>query len=515
MTLRRSGVRALLVGSVLCLMAPLGVASGGVALADPPSATITSPRPGELLDAPVIDVKVHVTASSGQLVTSVVLKLDATEVASATVSTAEDTVTLRFDPAGRFGIHQLTAVVTQDNGESTTTAPVQVTIGGAYTPLPPARILDTRTGIGTQDQPIPAGGYREFEATNVGHVPSSGVAAVVLNTTVTNTNSSGYLTVYPADVTRPLASNLNFRAGDTRPNLVIVPVAANGRLRVYNGSAGDVDVVADVQGWVSAGTTGEGRHALLTGVTPARVLDTRSGIGVPAGALDPRSSVTLQLRGRGGVPGSGVSAVVLNVTVTGPTAPGYLTAYPGGGEPPTASNLNFVPGQTVPNLVIVPLGSAGQVSLFNGSGGSTHVVADVFGFYSDGSDFDTRTGGATLALPPSRILDTRTGVGAPAAAVRPGAAVVLQVTGAGGVPASGVGSAVLNVTVTGPTGSGYLTVYPGPSRPLASNLNFTPGLTVPNLVISPVNTAGQVLIYNGSAGYVHIVADVNGWVSAG
>ena len=517
MTLRRSSLRALLVAGLLCLTLPLGVAAGGVALADPPTALITSPRTGALLDARTVAVDVDVTASAGQLVTLVVLYLDGVEVDRATVSTASDTVTLHLNPAGHFGIHQLTAVVTQDNAEATTTGAVPVTIGGSYTPLTPARILDTRTGIGGLNQPIPGGGFREFAATSTGHVPAAaGVAAVVLNVTVTNTSSSGYLTVYPADaVTRPLASNLNFRAGESRPNLVVVPVAANGHVRVYNGSGGDVDVVADVEGWISAGTTGTGRHALLTGVTPSRVLDTRSGIGAPAGPLDPLSSVTVTLTGHGGVPATGVSAVVLNVTVTGPTAPGYLTAYPGGGSPPTASNLNFVAGQTVPNLVIVPVGAGGQVSLFNGSGGSTHVVADVFGYYSDGSDFDSRSGGATLALPPSRILDTRTGVGAPAAAVRPGATVVLQVAGFGGVPATGVASAILNVTVTAPTGSGYLTVYPGPTRPLASNLNFTPGLTVPNLVVSPVNSAGQIIIYNGSAGYVHVVADVTGWVNAG
>ncbi len=509
-------VRALLVGAALCLTVPLGVATGGAALAAPPSGAITSPRPGALLDASTVAVDVEVTASSGEMVTLVVLNLDGVEVARESVSTAGGTVTLQLDPAGHFGLHQLTAVITQGNGEATTTAPVSVTIGGSYTPLTPARILDTRSGIGTENQPIPGGGFREFAATSVGRVPAaSGVASVVLNVTVTNTASTGYLTVYPADVTRPLASNLNFRAGETRPNLVVVPVAANGKVRVFNGSGGDVDVVADVQGWVSAGTTGTGRHALLTGVAPSRVLDTRSGTGAPAGPVDPSSSVTVQLTGRGGVPVTGVSAVVLNVTVTGPTSSGYLTAYAGGGSPPTASNLNFVRGQTVPNLVIVPVGAGGQVSLYNGSAGSTHVVADVFGYYSNGDDFDSRSGGATLALPPSRILDTRSGVGAPAAAVRPGATVVLQVAGVGGVPTTGVGSAILNVTVTGPTGSGYLTVYPGPARPLASNLNFTPGLTVPNLVVTPVNGAGQVLIYNGSAGYVHVVADVTGWVTAG
>ncbi len=116
------------------------------------------------------------------------------------------------------------------------------------------------------------------------------------------------------------------------------------------------------------------------------------------------------------------------------------------------------------------------------------------------------------ALVPSRILDTRDGTGAARAAVRPGESVALKVLGEGGVPASGVGSVVLNTTVTGPTSSGYITVWPsGSERPLASNLNFVRGLTVPNLVIVPVGPDGFVNLYNGSPGSTHLIADVLGY----
>ena len=81
------------------------------------------------------------------------------------------------------------------------------------------------------------------------------------------------------------------------------------------------------------------------------------------------------------MPASGVSAVVLNVTVTQPTASSFLTAWPAGAARPLASNLNFVPGQTVPNLVVVKAGAGGVVDLFN-STGSTHVVADVAGWFN-------------------------------------------------------------------------------------------------------------------------------------
>lgn len=73
--------------------------------------------------------------------------------------------------------------------------------------------------------------------------------------------------------------------------------------------------------------------------------------------------------------------MVLNVTVTNTTSPSYLTAYPSGAFRPLASDLNWVGGQTVPNLVVVKLGADGKVAIFNAAG-STDVIADVLGWYT-------------------------------------------------------------------------------------------------------------------------------------
>lgn len=132
--------------------------------------------------------------------------------------------------------------------------------------------------------------------------------------------------------------------------------------------------MVDVAGWY--GTDGTSSAGTFTPVAPSRLLDTRSGATVGAAG-----TVHLQATGRGGVPASEVSAVVLNVTVTQPTASSFLTAWPAGAARPLASNLNYVPGQTVPNLVVVKVGAGGVVDLFN-STGSTHVVADVAGWFN-------------------------------------------------------------------------------------------------------------------------------------
>ena len=118
----------------------------------------------------------------------------------------------------------------------------------------------------------------------------------------------------------------------------------------------------------------------FTGRAPTRVLDTRIGTGAPKAKLGPGRTLTLTLPGLPAGVAPGTKSVALNVTATGPTAGSYLTVYPGGTRP-TASNLNFVPGQTIANMVVVPLGAGNKVTFYNAAG-SVNVVADLVGYYS-------------------------------------------------------------------------------------------------------------------------------------
>jgi serine protease len=105
----------------------------------------------------------------------------------------------------------------------------------------------------------------------------------------------------------------------------------------------------------------------ITPITPTRVLDTREGLGAPAAALAPASTIDLQIAGVADVPATGAGAVVLSVTVTEPTAPSFITVWPTGEPRPLTSSLNMLPGDTVPNLVIAKLGDAGRVSISTSS----------------------------------------------------------------------------------------------------------------------------------------------------
>ncbi|MFE5583801.1 hypothetical protein [Kitasatospora sp. NPDC056531] len=248
-----------------------------------------------------------------------------------------------------------------------------------------------------------------------------------------------------------------------------------------------------------------------TAVSPDRILDTRSAIGQPTTDKVPgRATVNLQVTGHSGVP-QGAKAAVLNVTATETDGPGHLIAWAGGSPRPTSSNLNWTTsGVTTPNLVVVPLGPDGTVNLFNGSWNTTHLIADVFGYYSDSGSTYTPVG-------PDRILDTRSAIGRPTTDKVPGRSTVnLQVTGHSGVP-QGAKAAVLNVTATETDGPGHLTAWAsGSPQPTSSNLNWTTsGVTTPNLVIVPLGPDGTVNLFNGSWNTTHLITDVLGYYSDG
>jgi Protein of unknown function (DUF1501) len=365
----------------------------------------------------------------------------------------------------------------------------------AFQPLQPVRILDSRSGIGMgRVFRLGPGQTIDLQVAGQGNVPATGAGSASMNVTVTGCDAPSYLTVWPTGSPRPNASNLNMVAGQTVPNLVLSKLGDGGKVSIFNAN-GTTNVLVDVLGWFPLDNA-------YTPLVPARVLDTRVGIGAAKGKIGPGQTVSLVVRNRGGVPDrSDLDAVVLNITATEPDMQSYLTVWPNGDARPNASNLNMSANQTVPNLVIAKVGSGGVVNLFNANG-NTHLIADVLGWFPLGSGFHS--------LVPSRILDTRTGTGAPKAKIGATGLVELQVSGRGGVPV-GASSAVMNITATEPDASSYITVWPaGQGRPDASSLNTVAGLTVPNLVIAKLGTGGKVDMFN-AAGTVHLIADVVGW----
>jgi hypothetical protein len=246
-------------------------------------------------------------------------------------------------------------------------------------------------------------------------------------------------------------------------------------------------------------------------IAPGRLLDTRAGgstvdgrfagIGVRAAG----TTLELDVTGRQGVP-LDAKAVSLNVTVTGATAGGFLTVFPCGGAVPDASNVNFGVGDTIPNAVISSVGPGGKVCIF--TAGRNEIIADVNGYFPADTTFvgsapsrllDSRPTGATIDNQSSRI------------GLRPAGSVTeLVVAGRNGVPATAK-SVALNVTVTEATDAGFVTVFPcGSAKPDASNLNFSGGQTIANLVVATVGAGGKVCLFTSAP--TQMIADANGYL---
>lgn len=225
--------------------------------------------------------------------------------------------------------------------------------------------------------------------------------------------------------------------------------------------------------------------------------------------VNPNSSLDLPVTGRAGVPSSGVAAVALNVTATEATAAGFVQVIPTGGSTPIASssNLNLTaPGQTIANLVIVPVGEAGRVTLY--TEGGAHLLADVAGYYTDQSAASSTTG-LFQAIQPGRLLDTRTG-----GMAKPSdqASILVNPLGRESIPAAGVSGVVVNLTAVQPVAPGFVQAFPTGQATAggSSNVNITrPGQVVANSALTTLGDGGSFTLYTSRS--THLVADVFGY----
>ncbi|MEH1057253.1 choice-of-anchor D domain-containing protein [Micromonospora sp. CPCC 206171] len=255
-------------------------------------------------------------------------------------------------------------------------------------------------------------------------------------------------------------------------------------------------------------------------VAPYRIMDTRTGKGAPKRMVGPGGVVSLQVTGSGGVT-TEASTVVLNVTVTGPTMDGFVTAYPSGLSRPTASSLNFTKGWTGANSVTVKVGADGKVKFYNHAG-STHIIVDVDGYYSKGHECCSGyMGGQYHPLSkPIRITDTRTwGTGRV-----PREHYINSAASWGSTINPRVRAFAVSITATQPSSSGFLTAWEGSpdNLPNTSTLNYSTGATVPNFAVVPTTPCANCGSASGwpSIGVythapTHIVVDIVGFYDDG
>jgi hypothetical protein len=239
-----------------------------------------------------------------------------------------------------------------------------------FTPKTPAtRILDTRYGTGAPLAKLGQGATLAVTVAGANGIPT-GITAVAMNTTTVNQTANSYLITYADGTTRPAVSGLQFTTAGALSNMSIIPVAANGKIDIFN-NAGSTDVIGDVVGYFTTGTTGQKYHSIAF----ARMIDTRQTTGaVPAGTIVrvAQGNTVIALN----------PTLITNITaVPAATSLGYLTAYPDGTTRPTASNINFPAGQTVPGLSLTPTGANATIDLYNSSS-SANIIVDCLGYFS-------------------------------------------------------------------------------------------------------------------------------------
>jgi uncharacterized protein YkwD len=356
---------------------------------------------------------------------------------------------------------------------------------GGYDGVSPFRLVDTRHG---------KGGVRlRARTTSTFTLPGSpgDTVAVALNATAVNSNGPGFVTLFDCSSAVPNASTLNYVGAGAVANGALIPVSNQRTICAYAHT--DVDLVIDVNGWVTASSTSG-----FTAVSPSRILDTRSG----GSRIQPNRTMRIPVAGRAGVPAS-AAAVVLNVTAVNSDRAGFLSVWPCGGSRPEVSNLNVSAGETRGNNVTVSL-SGGDICVEGMIGAD--LVIDVSGYHAVG-------GTKITPVSPTRLADTRdanpvlqAGLGGRPARDRE--VVRLTVAGSRGIPAD-TRAVALNVTAVSPDGDGFVTVWPcSAGIPEVSTLNYRAGgPPVPNGALVSLSPTGGLCLFSHRG--AHLIVDVN------
>jgi hypothetical protein len=310
----------------------------------------------------------------------------------------------------------------------------------------------------------------------------------------------------PTDGTCTVTVSFNpFAAGLRQATLSVLTASPAGEVRVALDGTGVPDATGTYYGLTQ----------------PQRALDTRSG-GAPQVAAG--ATVSAQVANRFGIPATGVSAVVINLTAVKTASAGFLTAFPSGTTRPGTSSINFPAGATIANMVTVPVGADGKVSVYN-NGGKVHLIVDVMGWYAKDDTVRAALGMGSQFLAvgsgdPVRIYDSRNDPVNSNAPLSNGQ--YQELTDVWGTPAaaSSVKAYALTITAASPTSTGAFTGWAGcgAAVPATSNVNYVKGVTSPNMAIVPAGHFDDVTtcfaIKNSGSGTVHLIIDLVGYYVA-
>ncbi len=394
--------------------------------------------------------------------------------------------------------------VTAPNATGVDLAPgVAPAPGARFVGINPTRFLDTRSAIGLSGT-FASGVPRTFSVRGIRGIPSNAVA-VTGTLTVVGQSTAGFASLGPSTATVARSSVVNVPAADVRAAGVTVKLGADGSLAaLWTGTGGSrSSLVFDVSGYFVPGSSG----ATFAALTPARVLDTRTGNGLSGLFVSsvPRSFL---VRGRGGVP-AGAVAVTGNLTVVWPSSAGFLFIGPVAAPTPPGSNLNVPRGDIRAASVTVKLDGSGRLGVVwkGDPEAKTHVLFDVTGYFVNGA-----AGATYYPIDSARLLDSRVANGLIGAFVSRGTRT-FQATGRGTIPADAV-AVTGGVTVVSPTGNGLVIVGPaGKALGATSTINLPKGDIRANGLTVPTGPGGALgVVFNGPRGSTaNVLFDATGY----
>jgi glucose/arabinose dehydrogenase len=369
---------------------------------------------------------------------------------------------------------------------------------GKFVPLTPTRVMDTRNGLGFSGGRV--GADSTISLSLAGSVVPSTAVAVAYNVTATDDQGPGFLTLWPAGTRKPDTSSVNFAGAEDVANAAVVAVGPAGATNIYSSTA--THVVIDVTGyWLPATTATDGRFVPL--IEPRRVADTRSGSGVRPGKVAAGGSVDIEVQAPGIIAANNASAVAITVTAVNSDAAGFVTVWPTGITRPVASTLNPTLADDVrANLVMLPLGTNGKVSVY--SSGGADILIDLVGTFTTGAA-PSAAAGLLQMVPLTRVLDTRG-----KARVAANSTTSYAVAGTVALPAA----AIFNLTATETASGGFLTAFPTDRStvPIASNVNASgagQSRAALSITRTPVAATPSVKVYSWMA--TDILIDVAGY----
>ena len=398
------------------------------------------------------------------------------------------------------GDHTVTGINGDSEGDTvlTVTGPTYTT----YHPITPVRVLDTRSGTGLKGK-LTAGVPRTFAVAGKGGIPA-GADAITANATVVNSSAASSIYLGPSPIAHPSTFTLSFNKGQIANRGITVALSATGSLSVtYRATTGTTDLVLDVSGYFTPGSGGDTYHPL----TPARVVDTRVGVGLKGG-LKANTPATFAVWGHGGVP-KNAKAVTGNVTVVNPTNAWAVYIGPAPVAKPAASTINFTRAQVQGNSVTVALSSTGTLSAtyMSTKGAHTDLVFDVTGYFTADA-----TGLRYVSLVPSTLVDTRTATGL-TGKVTANTPRTFAVRGHAGVAANAAGITGI-ISVVNQTSPWALFVGPvASSKPTTSNLNFGTKDVCSNGVTVALSSTGSLSVtyMSGAKRTTDVVLYVTGY----